>query len=193
MSGSLGLADRCAQCRRPAFLYGHFDVQTQWRGWCRLCNLEWRRQKARSAAHARLLHVFSILGCEPVVELVLDFILGTWHDRVTKEHDKAFRTIAEALFFGGVKMHAIVSHGPLGTYEADSEDELLDGVLDPYLNFVCPLWHLRLARDPHYRHWKCCQWRFCGCLRHCNLGLGRAWDLTLAFLGFAELQQILQR
>ena len=189
--------DRCARCRRPAFLYGNFDLRTQWRGWCRLCNLEWRRQKARSAVHERLLDVFSILGCQPAAELVLDFILGTWHDRLTKEHDKAFHTIAEALFFGGFRFKAIVYYGPLGTRglarETDSDDELDDGVLDPYLNFVCPFWHLRLARGPHHRHWNCCQWRFCGCLCDEDLGLGRTWDLMLAFLGFAELQQILQR
>ena len=147
----------CNMCKRPCFLYGNKDQATGWLGWCTICNWWWRFGAAKQLTD---------FGCVPAIlpsgvshwctSLVFEYLIGVqeqlaWSSgaavaRLRRAHESAWDIYYNELLLG----HKAYIRGVDGRPRAassDEEDE--DGVWDAHLDWINPMWKLRLARRPN--------------------------------------------
>ena len=141
---------RCSKCNRPAALFGSFDERTGWRGWCDICNWHWHHPDAvpYRVWHRSMERRSKLAG--EVLGLVGTFLIDS------KRAHADFRSIKDRVL--RKRWTRMLTSGPSRKEpcirdidgeirSADSDDEI-EGMLDPYLNWVNPLWKLQLAPEP---------------------------------------------
>lgn len=116
----------CAQCGRPASLFGYVDVESGWIGWCDICNWKWYQEDSSTRYFQRVQQV-DLREIHRRVNLKVwrRFLLGNMHHMYVREW----------------------RHGIGGEIrECDTDDETDSGVTAAELDFVNPIWKCQLAR-----------------------------------------------
>ena len=135
----------CYKCSRPFWLYGSIDLETNWRGWCSICNIRWKQ--------ARLVRIVQSVSTSyrHIVYAVSDYIVAFLVASPRSQHERAMRTVWRAILLG--KTEKMKIWDVRGTQrESCTDDELSDGACDPDLLYVNPLWKLSLARRRYSCH-----------------------------------------
>ena len=150
----------CTLCGRPGFLYGRRDIETGWLGWCTLCNAKWHTVDCRKRLQCTQL---VLRFCKPHVELVtrliIDFLVPNRREIVQRVR----KGLINRFLLGSSMAYYNARHGLI--LEPDTEDECEDGVADPTLHYLNPLWKLHLVKNTT------------------NNRRGRPFDLVCAFIG----------
>ena len=131
----------CTRCGRPGFLFGTRDPETGWLGWCGICNAKWHTDECRRRLQCtQLLLRFCKSQEQSVTQVVIDFIVPNRREiqRSVMKH------LLKRFLLGSSMAYCNDRYGQI--LEPDTEDELEDGVADPSLNYLNPLWKLRLVR-----------------------------------------------
>jgi hypothetical protein len=129
----------CAKCSRPFWLYGSIDLETNWRGWCSICNIRWKR--------ARLVRIVQSVSrsYRQMVYAVSDYIVAFLVASPRSQHERAMRTVWRVILLGKTKKIKVWD-GRESQRVACTEDELSDCIFNPDLVYVNPLWKLCVAR-----------------------------------------------
>ena len=140
------VVDLCEKCSRPGFLYGTCDAETGWQGWCGICNVNWRYQRCKNTvASSGVMQKYCGPSSSNLLLAVVDFLVP--RTLLRSLHEK----VRIRLWYRSLGFHCSCTPEVMkedGTFsEADSEDELEDGVLDAALTFRNPLVKLQLARS----------------------------------------------
>ena len=132
----------CTLCGRPGFLYGRRDPETGWLGWCTLCNAKWHTVDCRKRLQCtQLLLRFCKSHVKTVTQLIIDFLVPNRREIV----QSVMKRLLKRFLLGSSMAYYNARYGQI--LEPDTDDELEDGVADPTLNYLNPLWKLRLVRS----------------------------------------------
>lgn len=64
----------CSLCNRPAILYGNRDVDTEWVGWCTVCNWHWKHPEIRILSAFRYLRFLPVPSV--TAHIVFTYLVG---------------------------------------------------------------------------------------------------------------------
>ena len=138
----------CLICQRPACLFGSIDEETNWRGWCRVCNWKWRwHTTLTSVITSKLFDKISLrLGDRCVQDIVMSYIRPQGTLRSIQQ--EAMEEVWEWFLLGRHLNEPMLIDSVSGRIrEANSDDETWEENLDPHLNYVNVLWKLQLSID----------------------------------------------
>ena len=145
---------RCLICERPSALFGNRDVDTGWMGWCDICNLRWHSTECTRLERLKLLNTFPVAGELERVRIpavarrhILECLAGSFQKRLYLIHQRARMNAWWRILYERAGSSILIRDDTDGQVrECDTDDESESGVFDAYLNFVNPLWKLKLAR-----------------------------------------------
>ena len=139
-------SESCLICQRPACVFGSVDDETNWHGWCSVCNWKWRRHTTFTCVFlSKLFDRTSLAQVGPSVQdSVMSFIGGTLRSIQQEAEEKVWHWFLLSRQMNNPMLIDSVS-GRIR--EADSDDESWEGLFDPHLNYVNVLWKLQLSFD----------------------------------------------
>ena len=161
----------CVLCGRPGYLFGTRDRDTGWLGWCTICNAKWHTEECRKIIQCtQLVTRYCKSQEQSVTQAIVDFIAPN----LREIQRNVMKCLFKRFLLGSSMAYFSDRYG--GILEPDTEDELEDGVADPTLNYLNPLWKLRLVRTYGDFEIGCCSATI-------MIQFGRPFDLIIEFLG----------